>query len=194
MSGNARGMSRNAEKRACGTCAVGDAATPPLQLCSRRPVSAGAWCLQPAALWQSSRAPSPYVMYSLQHGVNLSRRACRICVLVFVLVGLFGIGAAMPRSANPDNTLMYPKPDHEPIPKDINRPYDGVMFGPMGPNRKDEPVTEKITSTTQESQENNKKDAPKRYQVVSVSFHRVETPFIIGLWIFCASLAKIGKN
>lgn len=32
-----------------------------------------------------------------------------------------------------------------------------------------------------------------RYPVISVSFHRVETPFIIGLWIFFASLAKIGK-
>lgn len=32
----------------------------------------------------------------------------------------------------------------------------------------------------------------QRYPVASVSFHRVETPFIIGMWIFCASLAKIG--
>ncbi|XP_059474153.1 Na(+)/H(+) exchanger protein 2-like isoform X2 [Neocloeon triangulifer] len=31
-----------------------------------------------------------------------------------------------------------------------------------------------------------------RYPVASVEFARVETPFIIGLWIFCASLAKIG--
>lgn len=32
----------------------------------------------------------------------------------------------------------------------------------------------------------------ERYPVVSVEFTRVETPFIIGVWIFCASLAKIG--
>jgi hypothetical protein len=32
-----------------------------------------------------------------------------------------------------------------------------------------------------------------RYPVASVEFARVETPFIIGLWIFCASLAKIGQ-
>jgi hypothetical protein len=32
-----------------------------------------------------------------------------------------------------------------------------------------------------------------RYPVASVEFARVETPFIIGLWIFCASLAKIGE-
>lgn len=33
----------------------------------------------------------------------------------------------------------------------------------------------------------------KRYEVMKVEFHRVETPFIIGLWIFCASLSKIGE-
>jgi len=30
--------------------------------------------------------------------------------------------------------------------------------------------------------------------VFVVEFARVETPFIIALWIFCASLAKIGKH
>ncbi|CAB0012794.1 unnamed protein product [Nesidiocoris tenuis] len=33
----------------------------------------------------------------------------------------------------------------------------------------------------------------KRYEVMTIEFARVETPFIIGLWIFCSSLAKIGK-
>lgn len=33
----------------------------------------------------------------------------------------------------------------------------------------------------------------KRYTIAAVEFERVETPFLIGLWIFCASLAKIGK-
>jgi sodium/hydrogen exchanger-like protein 3 len=37
-----------------------------------------------------------------------------------------------------------------------------------------------------------KKKEVERYPVLSVSFYRVEIPFIIGLWIFCASLAKIG--
>jgi hypothetical protein len=30
-------------------------------------------------------------------------------------------------------------------------------------------------------------------QIAKVDFEGVETPFIIALWIFCASLAKIGK-
>ncbi|KAG8277348.1 hypothetical protein J6590_043713 [Homalodisca vitripennis] len=34
--------------------------------------------------------------------------------------------------------------------------------------------------------------ATKHFQVAGVEFHRVETPFIIGVWIVCASLAKIG--
>lgn len=34
----------------------------------------------------------------------------------------------------------------------------------------------------------------KRYPVVTVEFERVKTPFIIGLWIFCASIAKIGES
>lgn len=33
----------------------------------------------------------------------------------------------------------------------------------------------------------------KEYKIFIIEFHRVETPFIIGLWIFFASVAKIGK-
>jgi sodium/hydrogen exchanger-like protein 3 len=41
--------------------------------------------------------------------------------------------------------------------------------------------------------EHNDSGDSKRYAVASVEFARVETPFIIGVWIFCASLAKIGE-
>lgn len=33
----------------------------------------------------------------------------------------------------------------------------------------------------------------ERYPVTTVDFSRVETPFIIGIWILFASIAKIGK-
>lgn len=33
----------------------------------------------------------------------------------------------------------------------------------------------------------------KRYPVATIDFERVQTPFIIGLWIFIACLCKIGK-
>lgn len=36
--------------------------------------------------------------------------------------------------------------------------------------------------------------SPKpEYHIITVEFPRVETPFVIGIWIFFASLAKIGK-
>ena len=34
----------------------------------------------------------------------------------------------------------------------------------------------------------------KEYEIFTIEFHRVETPFIIGIWIFFASVAKIGKK
>jgi hypothetical protein len=34
----------------------------------------------------------------------------------------------------------------------------------------------------------------KVYKIFTIEFHRVETPFIIGIWIFFASVAKIGMN
>lgn len=33
----------------------------------------------------------------------------------------------------------------------------------------------------------------ERYPVTTVDFGRVETPFIIGIWILFASIAKIGE-
>lgn len=34
---------------------------------------------------------------------------------------------------------------------------------------------------------------PERYPLAQVEFDRVKTPFIIGVWILLASIAKIGK-
>lgn len=45
--------------------------------------------------------------------------------------------------------------------------------------------------------ENNSKEktsaSVKRYKIVDIEFQRVETPILIAMWIFCASLAKICK-
>ncbi|XP_065333632.1 sodium/hydrogen exchanger 3 isoform X2 [Cloeon dipterum] len=53
-------------------------------------------------------------------------------------------------------------------------------------------VEDQSASSTEEPAGGNHKKDHDRYPVFSVEFARVETPFIIGLWIFCASLAKIG--
>lgn len=141
--------------------------------------------------WQSKREPSPYVMYSLKHSVNLSRRACWTCFLVLAVTISCGAGEGLEKNNNAGDGLMYPRPDLEPLPQDFNKPYDRVKFGPMGPSEANVVQAAKLSSTTEQSAE---AKPIKRYPVASVSFQRVETPFIIGLWIFCASLAKIGKS
>lgn len=142
-------------------------------------------------------------MYLLQHCVNLSRRACRVIV---VLLALATIANSIPRKLNDvsgggggasSDSLMYPKPDLDPLPQDFNAPYEGVQFGPMGPTKRDSSEPSKLAAPTvlnTEPPPQTEEHKPERYQIASVEFHRVETPFIIGLWIFCASLAKIGKS
>lgn len=130
--------------------------------------------------WQSAREPKPYVMYSLRHGVNLSRRACRMTrMLLLVLLLLAGTSTSLPYR---ENTM--PKPDNGPPPADYKEPFAGMDFSPMGPKTSTETLNPEIKENA---------GKPERYEVASVNFQRVKTPFIIGLWIFCASLAKIGK-
>lgn len=50
-----------------------------------------------------------------------------------------------------------------------------------------------VAPTADEPADDHHHHEVRRYPVASVEFARVETPFIIGLWIFCASLAKIGQ-
>lgn len=63
-------------------------------------------------------------------------------------------------------------------------------------------LSQDSTTSTDMSQEQDSKDGDVhgelphqvvRYPVAIVEFSRVETPFIIGVWILFASIAKIGK-
>lgn len=96
-------------------------------------------------------------------------------------------------------SMHGPSVDEQALPNDLRVPYPGKKFGPMGP------IDRKFPDDTLRSLESNKNidnqnlddkqsDKPLRqYQVFHVEFHRVETPFIIGIWIFFASIAKIGE-
>lgn len=139
--------------------------------------------------WQSSRDPKTYVMYSLEHGVNLSRRACTAGLLL-----LWVLGASMALPKPPDHasdTAVHPPVNRGAVnTRDINSLYVGTTPSPKGKAVSEETMTS--TSTAFFSPQPKEKEV-ERYPVISVSFSTVETPFIIGLWIFCASLAKIGE-
>lgn len=97
-----------------------------------------------------------------------------------------GVGVDRQTPVNVDYNIYDLSNLYKRIPT-IAKPYDGPIATTV--NNLDE-----MTKSTVEYSETSKPQTQdKRYPVISVSFHRVETPFIIGLWIFCASLAKIGK-
>lgn len=130
-------------------------------------------------------------MYSLKHSVNLSRRACRNVFLFLILGAALAAGQSTTPGAEAHNT------------------YPGMRFGPMGPaDRGPEPLAPSnlllkqddpnaATSTSSETTTGTavgEKHPVERYKVFKSDFLRVETPFIIGLWIFFASVAKIGTS
>ncbi|CAH2090980.1 unnamed protein product [Euphydryas editha] len=128
-------------------------------------------------------------MTSLKHGVNLSRRACRQHVSLLAIAALLA-GAA----ANPVESTTKTSPS---ITVDGISTYPGLGFGPMGPVAPlpgEPPGTQlhQQQETTTETTTTAKPKKERTFVIAAVEFHRVETPFIIGLWIFFASIAKIG--
>ncbi|XP_077273016.1 na[+]/H[+] hydrogen exchanger 2 isoform X3 [Temnothorax americanus] len=100
---------------------------------------------------------------------------------------------------------------------DPHRAYPGMNFGPMGPVvRSALPNDATLRSLSSASGDDAEQRLPKEsqlasprsgddtavtgdrqspkpeYHIVSVEFTRVETPFLIGIWILFASIAKIG--
>ncbi|XP_045450869.1 sodium/hydrogen exchanger 3 [Melitaea cinxia] len=128
-------------------------------------------------------------MTSLKHGVNLSRRACRQHVSLLAIATLLA-GAA----ANPVESTTKTTPS---ITVDGISTYPGLGFGPMGPVAPlpGEPPGTQLRhqqETTVETTTTAKPKKERTFVIAAVEFHRVETPFLIGLWIFFASIAKIG--
>ncbi|XP_059609498.1 sodium/hydrogen exchanger 3 isoform X3 [Phlebotomus argentipes] len=87
-------------------------------------------------------------------------------------------------------------------PSELKSTYPGLDFGPMGPDKRSaevlasEPTTSSSHNEANEISTSDKQshgDEPvEHYPVTTVDFSRVETPFIIGIWILSASIAKIG--
>ena len=118
---------------------------------------------------------------------------------------------AQPEKRVPVNDYAMHGPivdDHE-FPGDLREPYPGKSFGPMGPvdgslpddvsfrslsadTGDNHPVESHLASHPANGDPSNQR-VPE-YKIMSVEFHRVETPFVIGIWIFFASIAKIGTR
>ncbi|KAH9641657.1 hypothetical protein HF086_005103 [Spodoptera exigua] len=130
-------------------------------------------------------------MTSLKHGVNLSRRACRRSLVWGALAAAFLSNI----QCNPVESTTKQSPS---ITVDGISTYPGLGFGPMGPvvPLPGEPPGTQLrqhqdTTTNLPSTETPEKKV-KKLVIAAFEFHRVETPFLIGLWIFFASIAKIG--
>lgn len=114
------------------------------------------------------------------------------------------------------HTAHGPQVDTGDLPGDPYSAYPGLGFGPMGPvvrSALPNDATLRSLSSASGDDAGRPKDSqltalsgydadvsaahensPKpEYHIITVEFPRVETPFVIGIWIFFASLAKIGK-
>ncbi|XP_029671998.1 probable Na(+)/H(+) antiporter nhx-9 isoform X2 [Formica exsecta] len=109
-----------------------------------------------------------------------------------------------------------PQVDADDFSGDPYKAYPGLDFGPMGPvvrsaspndatlrslsSGSDDDAAQHPEGTQQlaarsddSSSDKAVEQSPKpEYHIINVEFPRVETPFVIGIWIFFASLAKIG--
>ena len=102
--------------------------------------------------------------------------------------------------------MREPMGDDYDFPVDPGKPFPGTQFGPMGPidrngirTGKDIRMSQGVrnlasdSGTTVPISTSPPEEKLREYAIFTVEFHRVEAPFVIGLWIFFASLAKIGE-
>ncbi|XP_038206290.1 sodium/hydrogen exchanger 3 [Zerene cesonia] len=128
-------------------------------------------------------------MTSLKHGVNLSRRACRRSLGLLTAAVLLSIA-----NSNPIESTTKTSPS---IAVDGISTYPGLGFGPMGPVAPlpGEPPGTQLRQKQETTTDLPVTEEPKKERTLVIAafeFHRVETPFLIGVWIFFASIAKIG--
>lgn len=124
-------------------------------------------------------------------------------------------GSAERIPAEKDTAPHGPQINTGEFPGDPYGAYPGLGFGPMGPVARSAPPNDatlrSLSSASDAAQhpegsqqlaapsgasslDQGVEQSPKpEYHIINVEFPRVETPFVIGIWIFFASLAKIGK-
>lgn len=112
---------------------------------------------------------------------------------LLLLLGHFGVCSgrpdALPSSSSSTTSRTTSSPSgRSPIPRDNHGGLEESSPRSPGPDSMHDTDVHASDSDTKHSGDGDS----KRYPVASVEFVRVETPFIIGVWIFCASLAKIG--
>lgn len=115
-------------------------------------------------------------------------------MLLLLLLGHLGVCSGRPdalassSSSTTSRTTSSPS-GRSPIPHDDIGDFEGSSPRSSGPVFMQN--TGDVQAPKSDTEHNGNGDS-KRYPVASVEFDRVKTPFIIGVWIFCASLAKIG--
>ncbi|XP_014474637.1 PREDICTED: probable Na(+)/H(+) antiporter nhx-9 isoform X2 [Dinoponera quadriceps] len=131
------------------------------------------------------------------------------------------LGSAERMQPAEEQAAHGPQADVGDFPSDPHSAYPGMGFGPMGPVRSalsDDATLRSLSSASGDDTAGRSKDSqltarsadddvavtaggssahdensPKpEYHIITVEFPRVETPFVIGIWIFFASIAKIG--
>ncbi|XP_055640834.1 sodium/hydrogen exchanger 3 isoform X12 [Toxorhynchites rutilus septentrionalis] len=150
---------------------------------------------------RSSRSNS-FSMYLAKMG------AC--VVLVSFLLSDSGFALARPNRAGNEPESVAAASEHL-VGADLVTPNPGMHFGSLGPSesqlKRSAELASIISSTvpsdgsggTSKQDETHSSDGGhgeghevERYPVAQVEFSRVETPFVIGVWILSASIAKIG--
>lgn len=149
--------------------------------------------LKPVALLSPSLGL--YVMYLLLHGAILSRRACRNGLFSLLVLWLLPFCLSKPPNHASD-TYEHKSVGFDSKNQDVDVLYKAVSTDvpKMQPPVSEAGETPGVSDTPMEKTTQDASPYLDRYHVIKVSFDRVQTPFIIGLWIFCASLAKIGES
>lgn len=130
-------------------------------------------------------------MYAFRrYNPDLSRRTCRVgfCVLVFLFVVEYATATTQSHASivhTFGNVKALSGQKINSVPR-VKREGNSESTIASSSTTTSSGSTESSTNKMEENK------PPQRFEFASVNFHRVEIPFIIALWIFCASLAKIG--